>query len=292
VEPKLRVRSSGHGGSGYKHPHTGVVVPGVTTVLKKLDKPAIVQWAVDNTAAYAVANVDGLLNRTQEQGYGFLRWYWKRDPLEGDLSDIRNYSNGVLNDAAELGTLLHDWVAAEHDDLPFPDVTNASEYFWEMVAEWDKYKSEHDIEPLHTEVTLWNDEFGYAGTADGIWKIDGKVTLVDLKTSRNTWDEHWMQLAALARCETMLIEGGDGWFERPLHFTQKGEAPLPYIEQKALLHIRPSDIDKNGNPMFPFAELKIMPDDEYDVLFNAFSGLLSVTHALSDIKTLRNRRNK
>jgi hypothetical protein len=44
--------------------------------------------------------------------------------------------------------------------------------------------------------------------------------------------------------------------------------------------------------MFPFAELKIMPDDEYDVLFNAFKGLLSVTHALSDIKTLRNRRNK
>lgn len=282
MEPKLRVRSSGHGGSGYKHPHTGVIVPGVTTVLKKLDKPAVVQWAVDNTAAYAVANVDSLLNRTQEQGFGFLRWYWKRDPLDGDLSDIRNYSNGVLNDAAELGTLLHDWVAAEHDDLPFPDVTNAPEYFWEMVAEWDRYKSQHTIEPLHTEVTLWNDEFGYAGTADGIWKIDGKTTLVDLKTSRNTWDEHWMQVAALAMCETMLVEFDGEWVEHP----------LDDMEQKALLHIRPSDIDKNGNPMFPFAELKIMPDDEYDVLFNAFSGLLSVTHALSDIKTLRNRRNK
>jgi hypothetical protein len=282
VEPKLRVRSSGHGGSGYKHPHTGVVVPGVTTVLKKLDKPAVVQWAVDNTAAYAVANVDGLLNRTQEQGYGFLRWYWKRDPLDGDLSDIRNYSNGVLNDAAELGTMLHDWVAAEHDACPFPDVTNAPDYFWEMVAEWDKYKSEHDIEPLHTEVTVWNAELGYAGTADGIWKIDGVTTLVDLKTSRNTWDEHWMQLSALAEAEVMLIEQGPEWFEHD----------MPDIQQRALLHIRPSDTDKNGNYMSPFAELKIMPDDEYDVLFNAFTGLLSVTHALSDIKTLRNRRNK
>lgn len=282
MEPKLRVRSSGHGGSGYKHPHTGVVVPGVTTVLKKLDKPAVVQWAVDNTAAYAVANVDGLLNRTQEQGYGFLRWYWKRDPLDGDLSDIRNYSNGVLNDAAELGTLLHDWVAAEHDELPFPDVSNAPEYFWEMVTEWDLYKSQHTIEPLHTEVTLWNKEYGYAGTADGIWNIDGVTTLVDIKTSRNTWDEHWMQLAALAMCETMLIEVDGEWVERNVEL----------YEKLALLHIRPSDIDKNGNPMFPFAELKIMPDDEYDVLFNAFSGLLSVTHALSDIKTLRNRRNK
>ena len=282
MEPKLRVRSSGHGGSGYKHPLTGKVVPGVTTVLKKLDKPGILQWAVDNTAAYAVANVDGLLNRTQEQGYGFLRWYWKRDPLDGDMTDIRNYSRGVLNDAAELGTLLHDWIAAEHDDSPYPDVSNASEFFWEMVEQWDDYKSKHTIEPLHTEVTVWNNKHDYAGTADGIWKIDGVTTLIDVKTARNTWDEHWMQLVALADCDTLLYEHNGEWLE----------LDAPACDKLALLHIRPSDTDKNGNPMFPFAELKVMEQDEYDYLFDGFKGLLSVTHALSNIKTLRNRRNK
>jgi len=278
VEPKLRVRSSGHGGSGYKHPHTGVVVPGVTTVLKQLAKPGIAQWAVDNTAAYAVANVDGLLNRTQEQGYGFLRWYWKRDPIAGDITDIRNYSNGVLNDAAELGTLLHDWVAAEHDACPYPDVTNAPDHFWEMVAEWNDFDEKHDIVPLHSEVTLWNKEFGYAGTADGIWSIDGEVALIDLKTSRNTWDEHWMQLIALRECDTMLVETAEGeWLEM--------EAPK--YNKLALIHIRPSDTDKNGNPMLPFVNMKVMPEAEYDVMFKAFKGLLDVTHALSDIKNLR-----
>lgn len=277
MEPKLRVRSSGHGGSGYKHPHTGDIVPGVTTVLKRLDKPGVLQWAVDNTAAYAVANVEGLLNRTQEQGYGFLRWYWKRDPLDGDLTDIRNYSAGVLNDAAELGTLMHDWVAAEHDDLPFPDVTNAPDYFWEMVAEWDEYKTKTVIEPLYTEVTLWNTVERYAGTADGIWNIDGVMTLVDLKTSRNTWDEHWMQLEALRRCDKLLTEVDGEWIE---------SANL-VPEKMALLHIRPSDVDKNGNPMLPFAQLKVMADNEHDAMWQAFKGLLSVTHALSDIKALR-----
>ena len=277
MEPKLRVRSSGHGGSGYKHPHTGDIVPGVTTVLKRLDKPGVLQWAVDNTAAYAVANVEGLLNRTQEQGYGFLRWYWKRDPLDGDLTDIRNYSAGVLNDAAELGTLMHDWVAAEHDDLPFPDVTNAPDYFWEMVAEWDEYKSKTVIKPLYTEVTLWNTVERYAGTADGIWDIDGVMTLVDLKTSRNTWDEHWMQLEALRRCDKLLTEVDGEWIE---------SANL-VPEKMALLHIRPSDVDKNGNPMLPFAQLKVMADNEHDAMWQAFKGLLSVTHALSDIKALR-----
>lgn len=278
MEPKLRVRSSGHGGSGYKHPHTGEVVPGVTTVLKQLAKPGIAQWAVDNTAAYAVANIDGLLNRTQEQGYGFLRWYWKRDPIAGDLTDIRNYSNGVLNDAAELGTLLHDWVAAEHDACPYPDVTNASEFFWEMVEEWNAFTAKHTITPLYSEVTLWNKYSHYAGTADGIWDIDGEIVLIDLKTSRNTWDEHWMQLVALAECDTMLIETSEGeWLEM--------EAPK--YSKLALIHIRPSDTDKNGNPMLPFANMKVMPDNEKDMMFHAFTGLLDVTHALSNIKSLR-----
>jgi hypothetical protein len=277
VEPKLRVRSSGHGGSGYKHPVTGEVVPGVTTVLKQLAKPGIAQWAVDNTAAYAVANVDGLLNRTQEQGYGFLRWYWKRDPIAGDLTDIRNYSNGVLNDAAELGTLLHDWVAAEHGACPYPDVTFASEFFWEMVEEWNAFTAKHTIKPIHSEVTLWNKELGYAGTADGIWDIDGRTVLIDLKTSRSTWDEHWMQLVALAECETMLTEVNGEWVE----------SEVPKYDNLALIHIRPSDTDKNGNPMLPFANMKVMPDNEKDMMFHAFTGLLDVTHALSDIKSLR-----
>jgi hypothetical protein len=281
VEPKLRVRASGYGGSGYKHPHTGLVVPGVTTVLKNLNKPAIVQWAVDNTAAYAVANIDGLLNRTQEQGYGFLRWYWKRDPLKGDLSDIRNYSNGVLDDSANLGTLVHDWIAADHGACPYPDVTDAPTFFWEMVEQWDLFKSQHKIDPVHSEVTVWNDEYGYAGTADGIWEIDGKLTLVDIKTSRNTWDEHWMQLVALAECDTMLTEVDGEWIESAnLHF-----------DSHALLHIRPSDTDKNGNPMEPFAKLKFLENDERDSLWSMFRGLLDVGHAMDGLQTLRKRRN-
>lgn len=282
MEPKLRVRSSGHGGSGYKHPLTGDVVPGVTTVLKKLEKPGITQWAVDNTAAYAVANIDSLLTRTEEQGYGFLRWYWKRDPLESDSGDIRNFSNGVLSDAAELGTLMHDWIAAEHADHPYPDVSLAPPYFWEMVAEWDKWKSEHDVEPIYTETTIWSHQYGFAGTADGLWRIDGIVTMLDVKTSRNTWDEHYMQLAALGACDAALFETDNGWEERA----------VPDFSQYALLHIRPSDTDRNGNPMLPFCELKVANMEEIPVHFEAFLGLLEVTKAQAKIKEIRRRTHE
>lgn len=283
MEPKLRVRSSGHGGSGYKHPHTGDVVPGVTTVLKRLDKPGVLQWAVDNTAAYAVANIDALLSRTEEQGYGFLRWYWKRDPLAGDLTDIRNYSNGVLSDAAELGTMLHDWVAADHGVGAYPKVSDAPEHFWEMVNEWDKFKSEHDVKPILTETTLWSHQYGYAGTADGLWEIDGVRMLLDVKTSRNTWDEHYMQLAALGACDAMLTEVADGhWIEDA----------VPAFSDYALLHIRPSDYDKNGEPMDAFCELKKVSHEEIPAMFDAFLGLLQVSHAQNKIKEIRKIGNK
>lgn len=278
TEPKLRVRSSGHGGSGYKHPLTGAIVPGVTTVLKKLDKPGVLQWAVDNTAAYAVANIDALMNRTEEQGFGFLRWYWKRDPLASDDQDIRNYSNGVLRDAAELGTLMHDWVAAEHDAQPYPDVTFAPEYFWEMVAEWDKWKLEHNVKPIMTETTFWSHQYGYAGTADGLWEIDGVPTLLDVKTSRNVWDEHYMQLSALGACDVALIESDNGEWT---------EVDIPAFSQYSLLHIRPTDTDKHGEHMEAFCRLEEVDMEEIPLHFEAFLGLLAVSDAQNKVREHR-----
>lgn len=277
TQPKLRVASSGHGGSGYKHPVTGQVVPGVTTVLKKLDKPALIQWAVDNTAAFAVANIDALLSRTEEQGYGFLRWYWKRDPLKSDDGDIRNYSNGVLNDAAELGTMFHDYVAADHGEGWYPDTRNAPDHFWELVEQWKLFNERHNIQPLHSEVTFWSHTYGYAGTADGVWMIDGVPCLIDLKTSRNTWDEHRMQLVALGACDVMLVERDGEWVE---------EAMPPFSEYR-LIHIRPSDTDKNGNPMDPFAKIVEISHDETDALFEQFLGLLKISHAQNELKRIR-----
>jgi hypothetical protein len=281
MQPKLRVRSSGHGGSGYKHPVTGQVVPGVTTVLKKLDKPGVTQWAVDNTAAYAVANIDGLLNRTEEQGYGFLRWYWKRDPLQDDQDDIRNFSNGVLNDAANLGTMMHDWVAADHGGQPYPDVTFAPEYFWEMVAQWDEWVANNDVEPLFTETTFWSEQYGYAGTADGLWTINGVPTLVDVKTSRNVWDEHLMQLSALGACDYALIENDKNEWE---------EIPIPSFSQYALLHVRPSDTDKHGEPMEAFCRLEVVDMGEIPVHFEAFRGLLAVSEAQNHLREYRKEK--
>lgn len=279
AEPELAVKQSGFGGRGYKHPLTGRIVPSVTTVLKAANKPAITQWAVDQTAAYAVANIDSLMNRSELQGWGFLRFFHKRNPLPlEDGTDIRNFHIGVLDDAAELGTSTHNWIEADVDpNMPFPDTTLESESFWQMVAVWNKFKSEHVIEAVYTELTVWNEIEGYAGTLDGLWLIDGKLYLLDLKTSRGIWPEHSMQLAALRNAKTMLVKQDDGTYKE-----------LPFdldIENVGMLHIRPDDVETNGQPKPAYIEL--VEAQDLDLHWEAFKGLLRYKKAERAIQQRR-----
>ena len=279
TEPKLSVRASGSGGRGYRHPVNGNVVPSVTTVLKNMNKPALIQWAVDQTAAFAVANIDGLLSRTEEQGWGMLRWYWNRDPLKGEV-DIRNFYNGVRDDAAELGTMIHEWIAADHGVGNYPDVSNAPEFFWQMVTVWNEWLSQHEVEPVASEATVWSHQHGYAGTLDGIWVVDGVRYLVDVKSSRNIFDEHRMQLSALGAADALMVEvEPDKWID----------APMPEFDAYAILHIRPQDSDKDGNVMQPYCRLEVLDKEEMPVHFEAFKGLLQVSEAQRGLKEMRKR---
>ena len=201
--PKLRVRASGLGGHGYALPtrlsENGkpLIVPGVTTVLGALDKSGVVQWSIDNTAAYAVANIDALLNRTEEQGFGFLRWYHKRmkeSDFDDPTIDIRDYSNGVLNDLAELGTLTHEWVEAHLNGDFEPELVRDEQV--QMVERFLEWEADHDLDVRATEATVFGydrDGNGWAGTLDGIVGIDSVYTLWDLKTSRRIHKSHYAQ---------------------------------------------------------------------------------------------------
>lgn len=303
-EPVLRVKASGFGGSGYKNPVTGETVPGVTTVLGAIDKPGLIQWNIDNTAWYAVANVDALLNRTEEQGFHFLRYYTKRvkeSDFDNPATDIHDYSTGVLNDLANLGTLTHEWVEADLNGWFEPDLTRQEQA--EMVEQYLIWKSEHLIEDIVTEATVFLGDS--AGTADIFWTLTclhdepcvepGTRMLVDTKTSRKTWDTHKAQLAALGTADTWMQqvpEGTPGSFKHTK--TIKGvkhtswwlPRDVPPVQKYAILHLRPNDWDSNGKPTPAFCELKIVPQEEIDVAYEMYEGALKVRHSQRRMKAL------
>lgn len=276
TQPELAKRNSGFGGRGYQHPHNNSIVPSVTTILKAAAKPAIEQWVADQTAAYAVANIDALLTRTEMQGYNMLRWYHKRNPLPlEDGYDPRNYYLGVLNDAAELGTTMHGWIEADVDpEFVYPDVEGETDLFWQMHAVWDDWFSENIITPVMTETTVWNATLGYAGTFDCLWEINGELWFLDIKTARSLWPEHSMQLAALRNAETVLTKDNDSWVET--------EWSLPDSVKFGFLHIRPDDVEYDGTPKPAYIELE--PAEDLDLHWEGFQGLLQAKKAEIAIK--------
>lgn len=178
--PKLRIRASGYGGSGYYNPLTGEKVIGVTTAVGALDKPGLKQWVADQTAYYAVANADKLLLKSEEQGFNMLRWYHtraKESDFDNPLIDLNYYHSGVLNDAAELGTSVHEWVEAYLTGGFPPELVRDEQV--QMVEAFLEWESQHDVEAVSTEMTVFGQ--GYGGTLDMIVKIDGVTYLADLK---------------------------------------------------------------------------------------------------------------
>ncbi|AGY47127.1 exonuclease [Clavibacter phage CN1A] len=279
--PELSTRNSNMGGRGYKHPHTGQLVPSVTTVLKAAATPAITQWAVDQTAAYAVANIDALLTRTEQQGYGFLRWYHSRDPLPLEEGmDLRNYHLGVLHDRADLGTAVHEWIEADLDfTRPFPEIRlEHNEPVAQMVERWEEFKAAHKIEVVMIEVTVWNAELGYAGTFDLLAYVDGVLTLIDFKTSRGVWDSHRQQLAALRGATTFLHKDSEGTWVEEIWDTSGMKF--------GLLHIRPDDINGNGDFVPSFIEMHHIAPSHLDIYFKQFVGMLDFRKGELEIKQL------
>lgn len=296
-EPKLRVAASGLGGSGYRIPTRlddkgkPLLVPGVTTVLGVLDKGGIVQWAVDNTAAYAVANIDALLNRDAAQGFGFLRWYHRRmkeSDFDDPRVDISDYSSGVLNDLAELGTMTHDWIADFVNDY-FPDAL-IREQQTEMIEKFLQWWSEHEVQVVASEITVVGED--NAGTLDHIWNIDGIPTLLDVKTSRKVRFSHYGQLGALGAANYYMREVDAGYPGAVEYETKKWgktywvEEPIPEFTQYAILHLRPSDTTSQGEYMEPFCELHIIPQEKIDAGYELFRGALGARLAERKLKQL------
>jgi hypothetical protein len=314
THPKLASGQSGWGGRGYRIPGRTTphgkqrVDPSVTTVLKHVAKPGLMQWAADQTAAFAVTNRSRLNDLADERAWAFLRFYWNREPeLAG--SDLRLFHEGVRDDSADIGTNVHEIIEAELTDghEVQPDSVEAEQ----MLVVWDAWLERHEIRPHYAEFSVVNDwGYGinaYAGTADADWSIrcvhDGPAclgqargewarTLIDVKTSRYTWKEHGMQLAALFDAPISMVEVAEGTpGARKAEKTEDGrkvrswwlERESPAYDRLALLHIRPHDLDPKGRRIEAFCELVDRTRD-LDLYRTGFKGALLLAQSARELE--------
>jgi len=99
----------------------------------------------------------------------------------------------VLSRAAERGSLVHD-ATEEVDDGTF-NVNEFREDLIPYIDGYEKFMREHEYEVLESEIVVFNHKYKYAGQLDRICMLDGKKTLLDIKTSAQRKPEWGLQLA-------------------------------------------------------------------------------------------------
>jgi len=148
------------------------IVPGVTTVLGLLNKPALVPWA--NKLGLQGIDVGKYVD--DKAAIGTLGHAMVTDKLMGIETDTSDYSKNQI-DLAE----------------------NCALSFWE----WEK---ENHIEKVFfCERPMVSEVCRFGGTLDIYAQVNGRKEIIDLKTGSGIYDEHIWQVAALKK---LLEENG------------------------------------------------------------------------------------
>jgi hypothetical protein len=191
-EVKSRVVRRNYG-KGHGYQIDGVKADGVTTLLGDgLSKPALINWAANTTANYAVDHWDELSEL----------------PASKKLDTLKGARYADVDQAAKRGTEVHE-IAEQllHGrEVPVPD--ELAPHVNSAVRFLDEWK----IRPILTETVVYSLRGRYAGTLDMVVTSDllpGRVILADWKTSRSgIYGEAALQLSAYANADFYVDEAG------------------------------------------------------------------------------------
>jgi len=174
-------------GRGHSYLIDGKPADGVTTLISDgLPKPALINWAANTTAAYAVDNWDTLTELTPS----------KR------LDRLKKCRYEQLDEAGRRGTEVHALAEklSHGEEVDVPDALAG--HVESAVAFLDEWQPQM----LLTETVVASRKWGYAGTCDGVLRLpDGRVAIYDYKTSRSgIFGEVALQLGAYANADVYL----------------------------------------------------------------------------------------
>lgn len=149
----------------------GTLVPGVTTVVGLLNKPALVRW-----------------------GY-------KMGLAKVDL-------DAYMTDAKQTGTLVHALIAQDFGGEPpvlenfTPKQVDLAENAYLSFCNWAK---NHELQAIAIEKQMVSEVHRFGGTCDWYGLYDGRPWVLDFKSSDGVYEEHKIQLAAYVQ---LLREAG------------------------------------------------------------------------------------
>ena len=190
--------------------------PGVTSITRVLDAPALTNWKMNQVAQTAIAGAERLIE----------------DREAGRVDAAVKYLTTLSTSAMDRGSRIH---ASIEQILRREPVTidPRDEAAVAGARAWlNAQVRDHGLRPLEVEAYLIHETMGYGGTCDLIAEIDGETWLLDWKSGSSVatpqgtvYRDHRLQLAAYANAE--FVARAD----------DPERHPLPVITRYGLVHV-------------------------------------------------------
>lgn len=160
--------------------------PSVTGIIGIMDKSrALVPWALEEATKSLLPRLGKKLT-------------------EAELVKAVFSSQEKKDKAADIGTAIHEWcenyILSEmgRGDVPEMPKDKAVQIGAEAFMAWH---DEHKVKFLSSERVVYSRKHNYIGTLDIEAKVDGKLCLIDLKSSNGLYNSVRMQTAAYVKAD-------------------------------------------------------------------------------------------
>lgn len=163
-------------------------IPSVSAVLDVIDRShALIPWAVGETITH-IRNV------------WLPECSYSAQEIHTHLEEARNARKRKSGEAAGIGTSAHKWIERYVKSRakggtftpPMPEEKQERSSI-EAFLEWER---NHTIEYLESELRVAHSRYLYAGTIDLLARVDGKLSVIDFKTSRAIYLTYYLQVAS------------------------------------------------------------------------------------------------
>lgn len=155
----------------------GYFVPGATSILSILDKPALMPWAAKVATEYVLANYREGMSKAE---------------MKALCQKAKGEHTRRKETAGDYGAQVHDACEALLHGKPV-EVSNIPEV-QRGISAFQEWLGHYEVKPIDTECLVLSRIAFYAGKFDLLASVGGKLTLVDFKTSSGVYKEHKLQL--------------------------------------------------------------------------------------------------
>ena len=204
ITPTLERVDSKHGRL-YKLLPDGRLVPGVTTILECIAKPALFFWAASEerkhckeSAAIAFqevmdsefVTVDGVMQHSLTPDFPAIL----EEKIGRSFACVRK-TRTAANIGTEAHAAIERWLKEKMGQSvgPFPVLSDGAHIAYMAFEDWAKSVS---FEVLGAEIIISDSWHGYAGTIDFVARVNGVLTVGDWKTGKAIYKESFLQNAA------------------------------------------------------------------------------------------------